>query len=59
MSPDDLRDEAARLRAAADEIGETNPAAAGYHRRRADWCEYLARSEEQQQHAADEAAGRR
>ena len=41
-TPSELHAEANRLRRHAEEIAETNPTAAGYHERRADWCDYLA-----------------
>lgn len=47
MDPKELRDEASRLRQEAEEIESSNPTAADYHRKRADWCEYLAREREE------------
>ena len=45
-SPDALKADAARDRDRAAELADTNPAAADYYERRADWREHLARQEE-------------
>lgn len=46
MTPEELRAEAESLRHRAEEIAEDNPTASDYHALRADWCDYLARSRE-------------
>jgi hypothetical protein len=56
MDPDELRDEAERLREHAEEIADDNPTASDYHSLRADWCDYLARKREEEQTEGEPSA---